>query len=214
MSDAWRVMVTFDDPAPTERAAQELCGHEIEAQVRQRLDARVAVSVIDLHLYLCTGTRYSALAAEQVIRAVLAAHQLRATLVSHFWDPSINRWISSADPVPDDTDHTLIPDKRGHGPAREIAGDTRVAGATELATWEVRVNLSSHRDAVTFGRQLKAQGHLPLRRWRHLRVGARNQDEAQAFAAAIHAQAPPWAVISVLRVPEWMLAAALNPSAG
>jgi hypothetical protein len=40
-----------------------------------------------------------------------------------------------------------------------------------------------------------------VRRWRHLLVGARNQDEAQALAAAIHAQAPPWAVISVLRAP-------------
>jgi hypothetical protein len=37
--------------------------------------------------------------------------------------------------------------------------------------------------------------------WKHLLVGARNQDEAQALAAAIHAQAPPWAVISVLRTP-------------
>ena len=40
-----------------------------------------------------------------------------------------------------------------------------------------------------------------MHHWKHLLVGARNQDEAQALAAAIHAQAPPWAVISVLRAP-------------
>src|SRR5579863_10523360 len=103
MCDAWRVMVTFKKPAPTERAARELSGREIEAQVRRRLHARVAVSVIDPRLYLTTGTRNSAVAAEQVIRAVLAAHQLRAKVVTHFWDPSINRWINSADSVPDNT---------------------------------------------------------------------------------------------------------------
>ena len=211
MSDAWRVIVTFGEPAPTERAALELSGHEIEAQVRQRLHARVAVSVTDLHLYLCTGTRNSAVAADEVIRAVLAAHHLRATVVTHFWDPSINRWINSADSVPDDTDLTLMPDEHRHGPASEIAADTRIADATGLATWQVRVKLPSHHDTVTFARRLKAQGHPPVRHWRHLLVGARNQDEAQALAAAIHAQAPPWTVISVLRIPPWMLAAALNP---
>lgn len=197
-------MVTFDEPAPTERAARELSGHEIEAQVRRRLHARVAVSVIDPQLYLCTGTRNSAVAAEEVIRAVLAAHHLRATVVTHFWDPSISRWINSADPVPDDTGLTLMLDQRSHGPASQIARDTRDADATGLATWAVRVKLPSHHDAVAFARRLKAQGHPPVRHWKHLLVGARNQDEAHALAAAIRAQAPPWAVISVLRVPEWL----------
>ena len=201
MSDVWRVMVIFDDAAPTRRAARELSRREIEAQVRQRLDTRVAVSAIDLHLYLCTGTRDGAVVAEEVIRAVLAARHLRASVVTHFWDPSINRWINSADSVPDDTELTVILDKHRHGPAREVARDTRIADATGLATWEVRVNLPSHHDAITFARRLKAQGHPPVRRWRHLLVGARNQDEAQALAVAIYAQAPPWAVISVLRAP-------------
>lgn len=60
-------------------------------------------------------------------------------------------------------------------------------------------SLTSHHDAVTFASRLKAEGHPPVRRWRHLLVGARNQDEAQALAAAIQAQAPPLAVVSVLR---------------
>jgi hypothetical protein len=201
MSDAWRVTVTFDDPAPTKRTARELSGHEVEAQVRQRLGAQVAVTVIDLHFYVCTGTREGAVVAEEVVRAVLAAHRLRASVVTHFWDPSIDRWINSADSEPDDIELTLVLDKRGHGPAREAARDTRIADATGLATWEVRVNLPSHRDAVMFAKRLKAQGHPPVRRWRHLLVGARNQDEAQALAAGIQAQAPPWAVVSVLRAP-------------
>lgn len=86
-----------------------------------------------------------------------------------------------------------------------------VADATGFATWQVRVKLPSHHGTVTFARRLKAQGHPPVRHWRHLLVGARNQDEAHALAAAIHAQAPPWAVISVLRVPPWLLAAVMNP---
>ena len=201
MSDAWRVTVTFDDPAPAKRAARELSGREIEAQAKQRLDPRVAVSVIDPYLYLCAGLRDSAAGAEEVIRAVLAAHHLRARVVTRFWDPSVYRWINSADSVPDDTDLTLLPGKRRYGPAREVARDTRIADVTGLATWAVRVDLPSHHDVVAFARQLKAQGHPPVRRWRHLLAGARNQDEAHALAAAIHAQAPPWAVISVLRAP-------------
>lgn len=214
MSHAWRVVATFDELAPTERATRELSGHEIEAQVRRRLHARVAVSVIDPHVYLCTGTRNGGVLAEEVIRAVLAAHDLRAAVVTHFWDPSIHRWINSADSVPDDTGFTPMLDQHRHGPASQIARDTREADATGYATWAVRVKLPSHRDAVTFARRLKAQGHPPVRHWRHLNVGARNQDEAHALAAAIHMQAPLWAVISAYRVPEWMLAAALNSQAG
>jgi hypothetical protein len=192
-------MVTFDDPAPAKRSAREASAHEIEAQVRQRPDAQVAVT--DLHLYVCTGTHDGAVAAEEVVRAVLAAHRLRGTVLTHFWDPSIDRWINSADSVPDDTGLALALGKHRYGPAREVAADTRIANATGSATWEVRVNLASHDDAVKFARRLKAGGHPPVRHWRHLLVGARNQDEAQALAAAIHAQAPPWAVISVLRAP-------------
>jgi hypothetical protein len=195
-------MVTFDDPAPVKRKTRELSGHEVEAQVRQRLDAGVVVAVFDRQLYLCTSTRDSAVAAEEIIHAVLAAHRLRASMVTtHFWDPSINRWINSADSVADDTELTLVLDKHRHGPAREVARDTRIADASGLATWEVRVNLRSRADTVTFARRLKAEGHPPLRRWRHLLVGARNEDEAHALAAAIAAQAPPWAVISVLPAP-------------
>ena len=97
------------------------------------------------------------------------------------------------------------------GSASEIEEDTRISDATGFATWQVRVKLPSHHDTVTFARQLKAQGHPPVRHWRHLLVGARNQDEAHALAAAIHEQAPPWAVISVHRVPSWLLAAVMNP---
>jgi hypothetical protein len=96
-------------------------------------------------------------------------------------------------------------------PAREIATDTHIADATGLATWQVRVKLPSHRDTVTFAAQLAAQGLPPVRRWRHLLVGARNQDEALALAAVIQEQVPPSAVISVLRVPGWKLSAAVSP---
>jgi hypothetical protein len=194
-------MATFDDTPPAKRAARASAGHEIEAQVRQRLAAPVAVWVIDPHVYLCTGTRDGAVAAEEVIQAALAAHHLRASVVTHFWDPAEERWVNAADSVPDDTGLTLTLDIRRYGPAREVAADTRIADATGRGTWEVRVNLPSHQDAVRFARRLKAQGHPPVRHWRHLLVGARNQDEAQALAAAIGAQAPPWAVISVLRAP-------------
>lgn len=159
MSHAWRVIVTFDEPAPAERAARELSGREIEAQVRRRLLARVAVSVSDPQLSLCTGTRNSAAAAEQVVRAVLAAHHLRTTVVTHSWDPSIHRWINSASSVPDDTGLTLALDQHRYGPASEITRDTREADATGYPTWQVRVRLPSHHDTVTFARRLKAQGH-------------------------------------------------------
>ena len=76
---------------------------------------------------------------------MLAAHHLRATVVTHFWDPSIHRWINSADSVPDDTGLTLVLDQRRHGPASEIARDTRDTDATGYATWQVRVKLPSHR---------------------------------------------------------------------
>jgi len=119
---------------------------------------------------------------------VLAAHHLRATVVTHFWDPSISRWTNSADSEPDDTDLTLALDKRRYGPAREVATDTRIAEATRAGY------LGGPRQPAVAPRRhrvpqaTEARGHPPLRHWRHLLVGARNQDEAHALAAAIHAR--------------------------
>jgi hypothetical protein len=183
---AWRVTASFDDPAPAKRTARELSGREIETQVRRLLDARAVASVTERNLYLCTGTRESADAAKEIIRAVLARHQLRASLTTLFWETVVGCWASPDGSAPDDTAITPAPGKHRYGSHGEIARDTRIADASGLATWEVRVDLESHHHATIFAQRLKADGHPPVRHWRHLLVGARNQDEAHDLCPNDH----------------------------
>jgi hypothetical protein len=65
------------------------------------------------------------------------------------------------------------------------------------AEWEVRVTLPTHHDAREFAERLQSEGYLLRRHWRHLQLGARDEDDANALAARLRAEAPQGSEIEV-----------------
>jgi hypothetical protein len=52
------------------------------------------------------------------------------------------------------------------------------------------VTLPTHHDARTFAERLRAEGIPVNQRWRHLLVGANDEDDASALAERLRAEAP------------------------
>jgi hypothetical protein len=213
MSEDWRVRVTFNDPEDGRRAVRELHEHEVADDVRGRLRSRVAVSVSDPDLYLYTNTRDASLAASTLVREVLMAHDLRAAVRIDYWHAVEEDWVrldeaaletavkndTSAEDVPDDAEVMNL--ERQYLEDEQEVPDSQRGSRGALASWEVRVDLPSHHDAVAFARQLKEAGHPPIRRWKYLLVGARNEAEANALAEMIRRDGPAGLTAHALPVP-------------
>ena len=80
---------------------------------------------------------------------------------------------------------------------RLIDDETAESLASGEAQWEVRVELGSHRQAVTLARTLESEGRAIVRRWRFVVVGAGNEDEARELAGQIRQEVPADAAVKV-----------------
>jgi len=213
MSEDWRVRVSFHDPRDGQHAVRMLHEHETSDAVRGRLGSRVAISLSDPDLYLYTDTRDAALAASTVVHEVLTAYSFRATVRIDYWHAVEEDWVrldeaalakavkndTSADAVPDDVEVMNL--ERRYLENEQEVPDAQRGSRGALASWEVRVDLPTHHDAVAFARELKAAGHPPIRRWKYLLVGARNEGEARALAEMIRRDGPAGLTAHALPVP-------------
>jgi hypothetical protein len=189
MADDWRVTVSFSDAARAREAARALRGHQPGDDVRDRLGGSVAISADGPAVFLYAATEEAAREADRVVREILARHRLTAAgFALDRWHPDEEEWEDASVPLPaSDQD-------RAAEHQRLIDYETGQSAAGQAA-WAVRVELSSHRQAVELAGRLRAEGRPVIRRWKYLLLGAANEDEASALAATVAQQAPADAVI-------------------
>lgn len=185
MANDWRVTVTLGDASHVGRVAHSLHEHEVEQDLHRQLGGRVAVSADGPRLFLYAGTEDAARAAEQVLGQVLAQHGLSADSVAlERWHPVEEQWEDATVGLP----RTPQEDQAEH--QRLEQEETQESQESGQALWEVRVELPSHREAVDLARRLEAEGWQVIRRWTLLVLGANDEDDANALAQAIRAEAP------------------------
>lgn len=173
MADDWRVRVEFADEVARKSFA-ELLAEGLSptgaGRAEDLLGSHLSVSGDGAHLFVYADSASRADGAHAVILAELEHHAIVATTsaVEH-WLADQERWDN------------------------EPAGETWEADAVEhgYAPWEVRVTCRSHQDAVTLAMQLEADGYEPVRRWKHLIVGAASREDADALAARLHGEVEP-----------------------
>src|ERR1700677_3331486 len=85
--DDWRVCITFKDWADVRRTAEVLWGAQGTDGARRRLGNRVVVSEDRGELFLYAGSENAAREAEQLVRDVLAQHQMDADVTLSHWHP-------------------------------------------------------------------------------------------------------------------------------
>lgn len=189
VEEDWRVTATFSDAARAARAVRGAREHQLEDDVRRRLGYGVAMSADGPRLYLYAATEEAAHEADRVLREVLAEHQLAAEFALDRWHPVEEEWEDASVPMPEGSqaqaaEHQHLMDS-----------ETEQSQAAGQAGWLVRVDLPSHRQAVELAQRLQAEGRPVIRRWKHLILGAGNEDDAGALADAISQEAPAGASV-------------------
>ena len=101
------------------------------------------------------------------------------------WHPIEERWEDLSAPLPSQKEELAVEH------ARQIASEDARSAQIGMPEWEVRITLASHHDARELAARLHDEGIPVLRRWRHLAVGADDEDQARALAERLRAEAPP-----------------------
>jgi hypothetical protein len=148
-------------------------------------EARVAVTGEQDHVFIYADSLALAEQSQQAAQRAMSNGGLDGEVSLWRWHPLEERWEDASLPLPE-TDSDREAERRRRDEAE--TAESLDAGHPE---WEVRVTLPTHRDAHAFAQTLQAEGIPVVRRWRHLMVGANNEDDAAALAERLRAEAPP-----------------------
>lgn len=151
----------------------------------------VAVSHEQGHVFLYADSEQDASVAQAALEAILAKLQIDATSSARRWHPEEERWEDISAPLPT----TAAEHAAEHQRLEQLeARESEQAGHVQ---WEVRVTLPTHQDARRFAERLSDEGYPLRRHWRHLQLGAYNEDEANSLAARLRGEAPAGSEIEV-----------------
>ncbi|HZP71977.1 MAG TPA: hypothetical protein VFA97_01230 [Gaiellaceae bacterium] len=191
MADDWRVTVTLASGHDAATAVRGLHDHEVDATRRAAHGDRIAVSSDGATVFLYADTRGAAEAGERSLQDVLKAHGLQGEPHLDRWHHLEERWEDASVPLPETAG------------AREVEHERLEAEETEesvesgVAEWEVRVEVSSRKDAEALAAQLEQEGWRPVRRSSYLLVGANDRDDAEKLARRLERDAPHGAKVHV-----------------
>jgi hypothetical protein len=192
MDDDWRLQVDLEDEGISGKTADALRSGELEHDLKADLGSRVIVSNEGERIFLYAGERDQLDRAQVAIQKFLDEKGWQAKLELRHWHPVAEDWED-----PDAPEPTTDAERAAEHERLMDTEDEEVAANHGLAEFEVRVEFPSHREAWEFAKQLKEEGHEPVRRWRYMVVGAADEDQAKALADRIRAEAPADSKVTV-----------------
>jgi hypothetical protein len=155
------------------------------------LPKHVAVSHEGGHVFMYADSTQEAGDASAALASILAKLEIDAQPANHRWHPEEERWEDASAPLPS----TGAEHEAEHARLEQL--ETQESEQAGHPQWEVRVTLPTHHDAREFAERLESEGYLLRRHWRHLQLGARDEDDARALAARLKAEAPDDSTIEV-----------------
>lgn len=99
--DEFRVEVELDDDQHHLTLGDRLRAVDLDDEARDRLGSRVIVTRDGSHLFLYANTLSSCEEAERVVRELLAADELTASVRSTRWHPVEEAWKDLSEPLPE-----------------------------------------------------------------------------------------------------------------
>jgi hypothetical protein len=180
MHDEFRVQVQTQSPGAVVHALKAL-----EAGAEDRRSApRLAVTHEGDHVFLYADSLPAAEHAREVVRDALQEQGIPGEIFLSRWHPGEERWEDAAKPLPG------TEEERAAEHARLEELETEESQEAGHAEWEVRITLPTHHDARAFAERLRSEGIPVNQRWRHLIVGANDEDDAAALAQRLRVEAP------------------------
>jgi len=198
-NDDYRVTVEFGDAEHVKALGERLNEKELAQELREALGDHVIVTRDGPRLFLYAGSDSDSQAAASAVGGLISQHGLDATVTAQErWHPVEMAWEDAGKPLP--SSEAEIAAERQSWEARETADSLK----DNLAEWEVRLELDSHRDAVELADRLEAEGISPIvRRWKYLLVGAASEDGARELAKRLEAELPTGGEVKVEAAPVW-----------
>lgn len=193
--DEYRVKVELTRP---QRLLAVLHEAQVEHSEREAL-GRVVATHEGCHVFLYADSREGADTISDAVQRLMDEHGIDGRLTLWRWHPLEERWEDASAPLP--SSEAQIQRERQH----RIEDEDLASAASPYAEWEVRVSLPSHHDAHALAQRLESEG-IPCRRfWRHLLLGAPDEDAAAALAARVRSEGPDGTEASVEAVgqPIW-----------
>jgi hypothetical protein len=188
--DDFRIRVEL----PRERAHELLRAldeHERDGGAGLPSPDHIAVSHEDGHVFLYADSAEEAACACATVEAVLSEKGIAGQVSSWRWHPEEDRWEDATMALPS----TVAEHAAEHERLEE--SETEESEQAGYPEWEVRVTLPTHHDARAFAERLAAEGIPVQRHWRHLTLGAADEDDARALAERLRSEAPQGSSLEV-----------------
>ena len=116
---------------------------------------------------------------------------MSATFALDQWHPLADEWRPADEPLPGT--ETELEAELDEAEAQDAAD----SAASGYAEWEVRIDLPGHSEAVELAERLEGEGVPVTRRWKHLLVGAADEEDANELAERLRQEAPQGAELTV-----------------
>jgi hypothetical protein len=190
MHDDFRIRVEVS-PQQVHELLSALEAHERDGGAGSPSPHHVAVSHEDGHVFLYADSSDEAARTRAAVEAVLAEKGIAGELSSWRWHPEEERWEDASLALPSTpTEHAAE-----HMRLEEL--ETEESESVGYPEWEVRVTLPTHHDARAFAERLAAEGIPVQRHWRHLTLGAEDEDDARALAERLRSEGPQGSTVEV-----------------
>ena len=180
MHDEFRVQVRAQVPGEVVDALKTI---QVADDAHRELP-RLAITHEGDHVFLYADSADAAEHAREVVSQAMAEHAIDGEVNVTRWHPLEERWEDASAPLP----ATEADRSAEHARLEEL--ETEESQEAGHAEWEVRITLPTHHDARSFAERLRGEG-IPVKQlWRHILVGANDEDDAGALAARLRAEAP------------------------
>jgi hypothetical protein len=191
MNDDWRIEVDSHDPGHARLLVEQLEASDLQHDLSDAFHDRVIVSRDDARVFLYAGSREQAERARELLLTVAKKRGWNLDADLKRWHPTAEDWEDPDKPLPDgkgaeEAEHEAL-----------MAAERRQTEERGYPEFEVRIDLPSRHDAMSFAKRLRNEGLPAVHRWRYLLVGAADEDSAKALAERIRSEAPNGSRVSV-----------------
>lgn len=180
MHDEFRVQVHTKSTGAVIGALKDL-----ESAQSARSLPRLAITHEQEHVFLYADSPQAAEHARDVAEQALQERGIVGQVTSSRWHPLEERWEDASESLPS----TEVEREAEHARLEQL--ETEESQQLGEPEWEVYVTLPTHHDARAFAERLREEGIPVNQHWRHLLVGANDEDDAAAMAKRLQVEAPP-----------------------
>jgi len=137
------------------------------------------------HVFLYADSLDAAEHGRDIAERALQERGIAGEVALSRWHPVEERWEDASKALPRSEEEREVEH------ARLEQTETEESERLGEPEWEVYITVPTHHDAREFAERLRGEGIPVNQRWRHLLVGANDEDDAAALAKRLQAEAPP-----------------------